>query len=68
MNQIAKSWKTSSVGIIGAALVLANLIWPAVFTKEINSALGALLIAAFGLVAKDHNVSGNPPVNIDETK
>lgn len=67
--ETAKSWKTTVLGIIGAVmLVVIPIISDAAFdiTKQWKTLLAAALVAAWGFVSKDYNVSGNPPINTDE--
>lgn len=68
MNQ-AKSWKTTTIGLIGAIMfVVVPIISDNSFdiTKQWKTLLIAIFIAAWGFISKDYNVSGNPPINVDE--
>ena len=59
-----KNYKTTLIGLAGAVwLAIQPVITNGGFdiSKDWKNLLGAVLIAAFGFVCKDFNVSGNPP-------
>lgn len=62
-----KSYKTTIIGLILAIIVAVQ---PMIATGEINwKAVGmAALIAAFGFVSKDANVTGGTVANSDEAQ
>ncbi len=52
-----KNWKTTVLGLLGAGLVLATSKgW---IDQDIAAFIGTALIAIFGAVSKDFNVSGS---------
>lgn len=52
-----KNWKTSVLGVLGAGLVWATA--KGFIDKDTATFIGTGLIAAFGLVSKDFNISGS---------
>ena len=63
-----KNWKTTLLGLTGAVWIAVQpLITTGTFNlqKEWKNLVGAAIVAAFSFVAKDFNVSGNPPQLIE---
>jgi hypothetical protein len=51
-----KNWKTTILGILAAALILAvSKGW---IDNDISAFIGATIVALFGVASKDHDVSG----------
>ena len=60
-----KNWKTTVLGIIGAATILATSKgW---IDNDIATFIGASVVAIFGLSTKDHNVTGGTKQSIGGT-
>lgn len=58
MKNLLTNWKTSGVAALGGILVLLNIIFPTVFTTDINIKVVGALTALVALLAKDGNVTG----------
>lgn len=63
-----KNWKTTVLGILGAAIVLAtSKRW---IDQEIAAFVGALIVALFGTIATDSSINliggSTPPPSKDE--
>lgn len=60
----AKSWKTTMFAVLAVLPQVAMLLkW---ITLEQSTAL-SIVLASVGIgLSKDHNISGNPAINIDE--
>lgn len=59
-----KSWKTTSSGWVGAALILiADWYSATPHTLHIPVVMVALSVAGIGTAAKDHNVTGGTVLN-----
>jgi hypothetical protein len=63
---MTKNWKTTLLGILGGALILATSKgW---IDKEISAFVGSSLVAIFGLVSKDFNVSGRTEIGLPKPR
>ncbi len=51
-----KNWKTTLLGILAAALILA--VAKGWIDNDVSAFIGASIVAVFGAVSKDYNVSG----------
>lgn len=61
----ANSWKTTLFAVLAVLPQIGLLLkW---LTLEQSTALSTVLVAVGVGLAKDHNVSGNPPINMDES-
>lgn len=60
----AKSWKTTMFAVLAVLPQVAMLLgW---LTLEQSTAISIILASTGISLSKDHNVSGNPPINLDE--
>jgi len=53
LKTILTNWRTSGVAALTAILVLLNLVFPAVFTTDVNVKVVGAIGAILALVAKD---------------
>jgi hypothetical protein len=53
MKNFLKDWKTSSIALLTAVLVLLNIIFPNVFTTDVNIKVVGALTAILALLASD---------------
>lgn len=64
-----KSWKTTVIGLAGAAWLVAE---PIIKKGDFNiktdypQLVGAIIVGVLGYFTKDHDVTGNPAVTIGE--
>jgi hypothetical protein len=63
MKNLLTNWKTSGVAALTAILVLLNIIYPKVFTTDINVKVIGALGAILALLSKDYNVTGGTTIN-----
>ncbi len=61
---IITNWKTTGVAALTAILVLLNLIYPKVFTEDVNTKVVGALVALVAILAKDGNVTGGTISNV----
>lgn len=64
MKKLLVNWKTSSVAVAGAILVILNLIYPKTFTTEVNTKITGALVIILGVFSKDFNVTGGTTANV----
>jgi hypothetical protein len=63
MKNLLTNWKTSGVAALGGILVILNLVYPKVFTTDVNVKIVGALGAILALLSKDFNVTGGTVVN-----
>ncbi len=63
IKTILTNWRTSGVTALTAILILLNLIFPKVFTTDINVKVVGALTALVALLAKDGPVTGGTTLN-----
>jgi hypothetical protein len=63
MKNLLANWKTSGVAVLTAILVILNLVFPKVFTTDINIKVVGALTAILALLSKDYNTTGGTVIN-----
>ena len=67
IKKVVRSWKTTTCAVILIAPQALHLMFPKFISQDFANGI-SLIFGALGLtVAKDHDVTGDPPVEVKNT-